>query len=91
MAENYGWLLEVPNVAKTYARCTRELRTTQKELVALVKRNPSKANALKKKLHSCLMKAHHFLKPVPRWGRVVPKGEHEPGKLRFKVEGCRRR
>jgi len=87
---SYGWLLEVPNVAKTYGRCTRDLRTTQKELIALSKKNPKKANALKNKLHSCLLKAHPFLGPGTRWGTVVPKEPSDPGKLRYEVKGRRR-
>lgn len=56
------WLFELPKVTRTYHRCLKAQKVTQKELKKIVKKNPRKAAALKEKIQSCLIEAHPFIR-----------------------------
>lgn len=56
------WVFEILKVAKSYRACLKALGTTQRGVEKLVKTHPRQAEAVKKKVHACLLEKHPFLR-----------------------------
>lgn len=64
------WLFQLPKVTRTYYRCLKDQKVTQKQLQKIIKKNPRKAASLKNKIHSCLLEAHPFLKGPRHFAQI---------------------
>jgi hypothetical protein len=65
------WLFELPKVTRTYYRCLKDQKVTQKQLKKIVKNNPRRAASLKNKIHSCVLDAHPFVRGPRYFAPVI--------------------